>query len=158
MIAGIAGASTFCSGKFHGQMTPMTPSGWYSMRAVLWTSRPEETRCGAEGLLGVAEVPAHGLAHRPQLDGGVLEGLAGVAGDHSAQLVAVLEDVVEDPADDAAALGEAGGRSTRAWAARARSRRARTSARSMTGTSPRSSPVAGSVQRIMVRSAAAGRA
>jgi hypothetical protein len=64
---------------------------------------------GAEGLLGVAEVPAQGLAHRPQLDGGVLEGLAGVAGDHSAQLVAVLEDVVEDPADDPAAHREARG-------------------------------------------------
>jgi hypothetical protein len=82
-------------------------------RVVLDAGRLVDQEAGGdllrpEGLLGVGQVPAHGLAHGPQLDGGVLEGLAGVAGDHAAQLVAVLEDVVEDAADDAAALGEAG--------------------------------------------------
>jgi hypothetical protein len=65
--AGITGQKKLWNGKFHGLITPITPSGMYSTRADLCGSSPDARRSRPQVVLAVRDRVAQLLADRKDL-------------------------------------------------------------------------------------------
>ena len=135
----------FCSGKFHGVITPITPSGWYSTCARLCMQQARS--CGPRGCRWPR--PARSCQRSFSASGQISPSIAlcrvlpasRQISSHSESACSSSSSSIR--ARHPASLGERGLSRHAAWAARARAIRSWTSSGVRAGTSPSRSPVAG---------------
>ena len=105
--AGTTGQKTLWKGKFHGHRTPTTPRGVVLDACGLVHEDAGRAGLGREVLLALGDEVADLLAHGEDLaHAGVEQGLAGVARADAGDVFLVVDDVIEEGAEDVAALGK----------------------------------------------------